>query len=51
MINVVVQADFLQEIGKMKPMHAVNNGPVGNETDGTGNFEAYKAAKIPFANR
>lgn len=49
MINVVVQADFSQEIGKIKPMHAVNNGPVGNESDGTGNFEAYKNAKIPFA--
>ena len=46
---VVIQADFAKETGKIKPMHAVNNGPVGDETDETGSFEAYKAAKIPFA--
>ena len=46
---VVIQADFTKEAGKIKPMHAVNNGPVGNETDETGNFESYKTAKIPYA--
>lgn len=25
---VQVQVDFLQAMGKVKPMHAVNNGPV-----------------------
>ena len=29
----VIQADFTKEIGKIKPMHAVNNGPVGGETN------------------
>ena len=46
---VVIQADFSKELGKIKPMHAVNNGPAGKEGDETGNFEAYKNAKIPFA--
>ena len=38
-------------IAKIKPMHAVNNGPiVANEDDQTrGNFKSYKALKIPYA--
>ena len=45
-----VKINFLQSKGKMKPMHAVNNGPVGNGVRGkTGNFEEYQTARIPFA--
>ena len=49
MKNIVV--DFEKEMGRMKPMHAVNNGPVykfGEEMRTT-NLEAYRAAGIPFA--
>lgn len=36
--------------GKMKPMHAVNNGPYRARNDQSrGNFDAYKAARIPYA--
>lgn len=36
--------------GPVKPMHAVNNGPKKKGTDQIrGNFDAYKAARIPFA--
>ena len=34
-------------VGKIKPMHAVNNGPAHHY--GTANFELFKAAGIPFA--
>ncbi len=37
------------EIGKIKPMHAVNNGPGGSAVRGTGNDEAFCAAGIPYA--
>jgi hypothetical protein len=48
MKNVVI--NFHQNNGKIKPMHAVNNGPVGSGVRGkTGNFSAYQDAKIPFA--
>ena len=36
--------------GTIKPMHCVNNGPVASRTDQVrGNFDAYKALKIPYA--
>ena len=36
-------------IGKIKPMHCVNNGPVKARGDQVrGHFAAYKAAKIPY---
>ena len=40
-----------EKIGKMKPMHAVNNGPVYKfaEDQRITNIEAYKAAGIPYA--
>ena len=41
--------DFAKECGKIKPMHAVNNGPLAPTVRGTTNFEQYKAAKIPYA--
>ena len=38
------------ELGKIKPMHAVNNGPVVAGADQTrGNQNEYAAAKIPYA--
>ena len=43
--------DFHKQTGRIKPMHAVNNGPVrASKVEQTrGNFEAYKAAGIPYA--
>ena len=39
-----------QTLGKIKPMHAVNNGPIIARNDQTtGNGPAYRNAKIPFA--
>ena len=40
-----------QPLGGMKPMQAVNNGPVGViiPSQNRNNFEEYKAARIPFA--
>ena len=42
--------DFSKEIGRIKPMHAVNNGPLkkGN-TQMNSNFDKYAAARIPYA--
>ena len=42
-----ITIDFEKTIGKIKPMHAVNNGPIKDEE--RGNFEAYKALGIPYA--
>ena len=49
MANVTV--NFSDPIGKMKPMQAVNNGPVGViiPSQNRNNFEEYKAARIPYA--
>lgn len=44
-----VFVDFKNFKGKMKPMNAVNNGPAGSAVRKTGNFEAYKAARFPYA--
>ena len=39
-----------ESVGAIKPMHCVNNGPFAARTDQVrGNFDAYKALKIPFA--
>ena len=39
-----------ERLGKIKPMHAVNNGPVLSGFDQiSGNGVAYKAARIPYA--
>ena len=41
---------FSEAIGKMKPMHAVNNAPVRPmRTQCRGNFDTFKALKIPYA--
>ena len=47
-----VSIDVAKEIGSVKPMHAVNNGPTVKKPGGDqkcGNFDDYKAARIPFA--
>lgn len=35
-------------IGKMKPMHAVNNGPANGDGSARGNFETFSELEIPF---
>ena len=46
-----VTVNFAKPVGKMKPMHAVNNGPVYKfaEDQRITNLPAYKAAGIPYA--
>ncbi len=42
--------DFSKEVGNIKPMHAVNNGPTTKGVRGApSSFDLYKAAHIPFA--
>ncbi len=47
-LPVVITADFSKTQGTVKPMNAVNNGPV-KSTRGTGNMEQWKNLNIPFA--
>ena len=45
-----VKVDFTNEVGKIKPEHCVNNGPlVGISAQKRSNFDTYKAARIPYA--
>lgn len=47
-----VTVDITNVVREVKPMHAVNNGPTVKKPDGDqkcGNFEDYKAVRIPFA--
>lgn len=45
-----VKIDYSKEIGNVKVMHAVNNGPVIAGKDQTrGNEHSYRAARIPYA--
>ena len=45
-----IEVNFERAIGSIKPMHAVNNGPLKKRADQTNsNFDKYKAAGIPFA--
>lgn len=46
-----IKANFDDIVGKIKPMHAVNNGPSKKTitTQVRSNFETYKAAGIPYA--
>ena len=47
-MNVTI--DFNKTNGRMKPMHAVNNGPMGSRSiEGYNNFECFKEAGIPYA--
>ena len=41
--------DLQNTSGAIKPMNAVNNGPVGGEVRKNGNFADYKALEIPYA--
>ena len=53
----IISVDFAKEVGKVKPMHATNNGPVVKTSDvknGTThpvncNLYEFKAAGIPYA--
>ncbi len=48
MSNILV--DLSSVVGKIKPMHAVNNGPHVSRGDQTrGNQELFRAARIPYA--
>ncbi|MBR1587604.1 MAG: hypothetical protein IJ658_04680 [Kiritimatiellae bacterium] len=50
--TALVTVDLGDEIRPVKPMNAVNNGPAVKKPGGDqvrGNFEDYKAARIPFA--
>ncbi len=45
-----VNIDFNKAVGRIKDMHAVNNGPIVAGSDQTrGNHLYYKAARIPYA--
>ena len=44
-----ITVDSAKSTGKVKPMHAVNNGPIAPNVRGVTNFELYKAAGIPYA--
>ena len=42
--------NFSEKLGAIKPMHAVNNAPVRPmKTQCRGNFDTFKAIKIPYA--
>ena len=46
----IIKTNFNNIIGKIKPMHAVNNGPcVAGNDQKRGNQDDYKAARIPYA--
>ena len=50
--KATVAVNPAEELRPVKPMHAVNNGPTLKNPGGDqmrGNFEDYKAARIPFA--
>ena len=50
--TALVTVNLGEELGPIKPMNAVNNGPAVKKPGGDqvrGNFEDYKAARIPFA--
>ena len=47
-----ITVDMTKELGPVRLMNAVNNGPAVKKSGGDqvrGNFEDYKAARIPFA--
>ena len=50
--SATVTVDVAKELGPIKPMHAVNNGPTVRKPGGdqkNGNFDEYRALRIPFA--
>ena len=45
-----ILVDYSKNIGKVKPMHAVNNGPAGKSVrNGCNNFDYFRDAHIPYA--
>ena len=44
-----VTVDFSCITGPIKDMHSVNNGPAGSMRSPMNNFEAFRAARIPYA--
>ena len=45
-----IKVNFNKEIGKIKVMHAVNNGPCVSGSEQTrGNQDSFKACRIPYA--
>ena len=45
-----ITVDFTKEVGKIKPMHAVNNGPKkARESQSRGNFDKWVEIGIPYA--
>ncbi len=44
-----ISVNFDQTVGAIKPMHAVNNGPLTPDVRGTSNFELYRSLGIPYA--
>ena len=46
-----ISINFENITGKIKPMHAVNNGPLkaSSVEQSRGNFDEFKAARIPYA--
>ena len=50
--TAIVTVDVTNEVGAIKPMNAVNNGPSVKKPGGdqkNGNFDDYKALRIPYA--
>lgn len=48
-METTVKMDFSRSIAPIKPMNAVNNGPIrARSTQARGNFDAFRAADIPF---
>ena len=49
-IPLTLEADSNLILGKIKPMNAVNNGPIkARSVQSRGNFEAYRNLEIPYA--
>ena len=44
-----ITVDFGKSTGVVKPMHAVNNGPLPVSVRGTSNNDLYRALEIPYA--
>ena len=51
--TALVEVDLSRELGAIKPMHAVNNGPTVPRArvndQKRGNFMEYRAVRLPFA--
>ncbi len=44
----MITVDFSKNVGKIKPMHAVNNGPMKKSVRSVSNFELFRDSGIPF---